>query len=425
MNVASMENNSYSKWYSAVLGSVFFLALFDLKGVGILKLNVLPILFLAITALVVTGAIKKQLRFQVDKLSIAFAAFYLLYVIYAVFTRHPDQASSYFENKLSFILLPVLFSFKPRFNVNYSPLIYGWVLGCVALCGVSFMHSYQCSQLGLPGAYVASLFSYVHHPTYSSFYYTTALFLAIYAYKNNIKGFTLIPTILVSGLLLFSIFLCISLAGLLFLMLAIAVSIFFWIGHKWGRTILVLSIVVSPFLLYGVIKAVPRLNGEWSNAMGHVNEYFKEPSTYVKNCRPPHEGTQTRIIMWTVASAACMDYPMGVGTGNVDEVLAFYQRKYNQADMVQYQYNPHNQFLQTWLEIGIFGLLILLTIIGLSVAKAIQTKNWLLLLVAGNLFFNCLFESMLQRQSGIFYYTIVLLILYQVKVEVTNSRKIP
>ena len=418
-----MENNTYSKWYSAVLGIVFFLALFDLKGAGIAKLNVLPILFVGLTALIVTGAIKRQLYFRIDKLSIAFVAFYLLYVLYAVFTRHPDQASSYFENKLSFIILPILFSFKPRFNVNYSPLIYGWVGGCVALCVASFVHSYQCSQLGMPGAYLASLFSYIHHPTYSSFYYTVALFLTIYAFRKKVKGFSLIATILISGLLFISIFLCISLAGLLFLMLAIAVAVFFWIGHRFGKTILIASIVVSPFLLYGVIKAVPRLNGEWSNAMGHVNEYFKEPSTYVKNCKPPHEGTQTRIIMWTVASAACMDYPMGVGTGNVDEVLGYYQRKYNQADMVQYQYNPHNQFLQTWLEIGLFGLVILLAIIGLSVVRAIKTKNYLLLLVAGNLFFNCLFESMLQRQSGIFYYTIALLILYQVKKEVATSGK--
>jgi O-antigen ligase len=156
---------------------------------------------------------------------------------------------------------------------------------------------------------------------------------------------------------------------------------------------------------------VPRIEGEWSNATWYAREYLKEPKTYVENCKPPHSGTQTRIIMWTVATEAFLDYPMGVGTGNVDEVLAHYQRKYHQEHMIEYQYNPHNQFLQTGLEIGVFGLLTLVGIILVPLMQGIRQKNYVLVLVAASLGFNCLFESMLQRQSGIFYYTFLILIL--------------
>jgi O-antigen ligase len=69
------------------------------------------------------------------------------------------------------------------------------------------------------------------------------------------------------------------------------------------------------------------------------------------------------------------------------------------------QYNPHNQFLQTGLEIGILGLLALLLVVGVSWRIARQHKNYLLMAVLTSLVLNSLFESMLQRQSGIVFYS--------------------
>lgn len=413
MSKVSITSNPYAKWYSYVLGGVAFLALFDLKANGILKLNILPILFLALLVLVVVGIVKKQLKFKIDLLSVLFIVFYLLYAVYALFTRNPDQAGVYFENKLSFVLLPVLFAFRPQFKINQVPLIYGWILGCLALFGMSLIHSFSCygqTSIGF-GCFLSSLFSFQHHPTYTSFFYTFAFFLAIHAWKQKVRGFSTLALFAFCGLMLTGVFLCISLAGMLFFMLAAAFAVFLLIKRKWGIKWMVVSIVVSPIVLYGLIFSVPRLEGEWTNASWYAKEYLKQPKTYVQNCKPPHSGSQTRIIMWTVATDAFLDYPLGIGTGNVDEVLAAYQRKYNQEGMIPYQYNPHNQYLQTGLEIGVFGLLALVLIILVPFRQAVKQKNYLLLLVAGSLAFNSLFESMLQRQSGIFFYTFVLLIL--------------
>lgn len=413
MNTVSMVDGTYSKWYSNILGGIAFLALFDVKANGIVNMNVLPILFICLFLLVLVGAVKKQVKFQWSLISVLFILLYLLYAFYAIYTRNPHQAGVYFENKLSFVLLPILFSFRPTFDVKKAPLIYGWIFGCLSLIIVSFIHSVICYQnlLGDVGCFMASSFSFQNHPTYTTVFYTVAFFLSIYAWQNNVKGFTLFPMILIAGLLLFGIFLCLSLAGLLFFLLAVSSAIFLLIKRKWGVKWMIGAIVISPIILYSLIMGVPRIEGEWSNATWYAREYLKEPKTYVENCKPPHSGTQTRIIMWTVATEAFLDYPMGVGTGNVDEVLAHYQRKYHQEHMIEYQYNPHNQFLQTGLEIGVFGLLTLVGIILVPLMQGIRQKNYVLVLVAASLGFNCLFESMLQRQSGIFYYTFLILIL--------------
>ncbi len=203
MSTVSIARNNYQKWYERIIGSVLFLSIFDLREVGLVKLKVLPVLFLALVAMVVIGAVKKQLKFKIDGLSIAFIAFYLLYVFYALFTRHMDQATVYFENKLSFVLLPVIFSFRPKFQVNPAPLVYGWVLGCAALSITYFIHAFGCYSAvgGSFGCFLASNFSYSHHPTYASFYFTLAFFVAIYAYREKIKGFSIVPTLLFGSLM--------------------------------------------------------------------------------------------------------------------------------------------------------------------------------------------------------------------------------
>lgn len=412
MNSALRNNSSYHKWYSIILGWITFLSLFDPKANGLFNLNLLPILFLCLFVLVAFGISKKQLRFKLDLLPALFICLYLLYAFYAIFTRNPHQAGVYFENKLSFLLLPFLFSFRPTSKISFSPIIYGWVLGCLWLIINSFIHSFQCAANPInSGCFVASTFSFQHHPTYTSIFHTVAFFFTIHAYRTKMKGFSLPITVLIAILLTLGIFLCLSLAGMLFFMFSLAISIVWLIAKKWGRIWGIVSVLAFPFILYLLIFNVPRIEGEWSNATWYAEQYLKEPKTYVQNCKPPHSGTQTRLIMWTLSYQACLDYPLGVGTGNVDEVLAHYQRQYNQEDMIQYQYNPHNQYLQTWLEIGIFGLLILIAVFSIAIVVGIRSKNYLLIIVSSCLAFNCLFESIFQRQSGIFYGTFLLLII--------------
>jgi O-antigen ligase len=76
--------------------------------------------------------------------------------------------------------------------------------------------------------------------------------------------------------------------------------------------------------------------------------------------------------------------------------------------LVEKNYNPHNQFLQIAAEIGLFGLLFFLSILFFVVRFAMQRKDELLVFLVFSLIVNCLFESMLQRQSGIVFYIMMI-----------------
>jgi hypothetical protein len=64
--------------------------------------------------------------------------------------------------------------------------------------------------------------------------------------------------------------------------------------------------------------------------------------------------------------------------------------------------------LQTTLEIGFIGLILLLTYIISLLKLAWIHKNAFLAIIVGGLFFNALFESVLQRQSGIVFFSFML-----------------
>jgi O-antigen ligase len=106
-----------------------------------------------------------------------------------------------------------------------------------------------------------------------------------------------------------------------------------------------------------------------------------------------------------------MQYPLGVGTGNVDEVLGSKLRSMHLPNLAKQNYNPHNQYLQTGVEIGIVGLLLLIGMVLYLIRKGWRQRNWLILAITANFAINMLFESMLQRQSGIVFYAFILLLL--------------
>ena len=67
-------------------------------------------------------------------------------------------------------------------------------------------------------------------------------------------------------------------------------------------------------------------------------------------------------------------------------------------------FNFHNQYIQTFAELGVFGLLILLAMVGLNLKKALQTKDFLHFSFAVLMIILFLTESFLCRQRGITFF---------------------
>ncbi len=371
--------------------------------------------FLLFLITLVIGGIQKEISFQFNAISLLFISLYFLYAFYASYTRNSELAFSYLENKLSFLILPMLFVLVPKKQINYYWTINGFVFAALVLSLQNFVSAVICyTDSGAINCFFSSAFSYKHHPTYAAVYFLMAMILLLYGWRKKLDGYSLKIILIPFVLLMISYFLCLSLAGILYIFIVIAVSLFYLIYVKWGKIVALLTLILMPVAIYSLFMSIPQIEGEISSASHYVEEYVNDPENFVRDREYPMSGSEVRIVMWTAAYNVFKMYPLGVGTGNVDAALNYELRKLGQPELTQHNYNPHNQFLQTGIEIGWFGVGILLGILSLAIYWAAKYRNWILLFISTSLFFNALVESMLQRQSGIVFYTFALCLLANV-----------
>lgn len=398
-----MENSqSFQKWYNGYIALLLFIFLL------VPKLTALAIILFVPIAII---GIKKQFfQFKINRIAILFFSAYGFYLAYCLFTRHAEIAAKYLEYKLSFLLIPLLFSFVPKEKMNVQLPIVGFLLGSLALLINGLIHSITCYTTtgSFFTCFTSSQFSTIHHPSYATVFYTVALFLVWYAYTQRFFWMKLWLAVLLSIAYLLAIVFCLSLAGLLFFSMVVTIAFIVMVNRKWGKTVtLFMGVIVIASILV-LFQTVSVLKNEFNGAKRYFVEYVENPKAFVQHKKYPMSGSEVRLVMWTASYQAFSNFPLGVGTGNVDEVLTAQLTQMNQQELAKQLYNPHNQYLQTGLEIGILGLIAVLAPFLAALSYFKQSKNWLLLLIVGDLLFNMLFESMLQRQSGIVFFTLAI-----------------
>jgi len=409
-----MRTVSFQSLFSFYLGCVALLFCVAPKSVTLLIVGML--------FFVIFGYIKKKLVFSLSRPMIFLALLYIAYLIGVAFTHDQALASRYVENKLSFLVFPLLFSFRSKEPLTLSGPLIGLSLGIVAASVIGFINTLDCDEwvYGPVGCYTGSIISPIHHPTYFCVFILVALSGNWISYSRKEKGFLLWWLLPFTLFALLMYVLCFSLAGLLFAMILFVVLAGIFVYRKFGRRVLIITCCCSP-LLFIAIFSIPRLKLDIINTKNAVSAYMSDPVKFVSSDSGSNNGDDLRLVMWTVAAQKFMENPLGVGTGNVDAHLRGRLSTYGQHGLAGKEEvdNPHNQYLQTGLEIGVEGLLILVLIITSSIRFAWKHKNWLLLILMSSLAFNCLFESMLQRQSGIVFYSFWMCLL------IAYSRSVP
>ena len=71
------------------------------------------------------------------------------------------------------------------------------------------------------------------------------------------------------------------------------------------------------------------------------------------------ESAQSRIVIWKAGVQICLDHPLGIGAGNFYQTIGSYVPAYAGMD-------AHNTYVRCLAELGIQGLLVLLSIVALA-----------------------------------------------------------
>ncbi|MEA3477977.1 MAG: O-antigen ligase family protein [Bacteroidota bacterium] len=383
------------------------------------KFTVLVILLIGINWLLEFNFIEKYMKVRESRVrrnTLLFAMLYLLFAIGMLYTNNftgPSGGWFKLEVKFSLLVFPLLFStidyqWLDRKYVQrlFNFFIIGTIISCLLCIGnalIIYMGDYRFE------AFYYKELSMFHHPSYMAMYITFAVLIILYNILNKWKAYGIGWKISWLILLVFYNVFIITLAskaGIISLGLVYGIAITYAIARKkyslsgiFGFFLITLVCLYMFFPYSYKRMTVARASVEQENLDNNSTE-----------------GSVIRILIWRSSLEIVKDnFLFGVGTGDVEDALV---QKYEEKGITmaaEQKLNAHNQYLQTWLAIGIPGLLTLLLMLVLPAWQAFRRYNLVYFLFLFIIAFNFIFESMLEAQSGVVFYAFFNVFLFVTK----------
>lgn len=362
-----------------------------------------PLLILMIVVGIV-GKLRKENTFRFQKMNWLWVVLFGLYTLSLFWSAAPDFQA--LERKLALLAFPLLFAFQWK---NPLPLAQMWLshtLACVVLLAIAYYDAFMC-QMHLGNSvrcFSTTYFSQVHHPSYFSAF---LIFSIIGLLLGKVAWFAAKPRWI--SWLLIGIFTAMhlhlgSLAGIIGVVV-VFMTYTIWLFSKkfgWLKSILIGFATLS----IGIISSLQsqEIKADAQNAFNFTKSYLDNPTAFVKGRKEPLQGNEVRLILWTASYQIGKQHPFGLGLGGLEPALAQKLIRWGYPKQAEKEFNPHNQWLQIWNEIGWLGLGIFGFLLSALTLYFYQNRNLAALLLTFVFLIFCLFESILQRESGIVFF---------------------
>lgn len=351
-----------------------------------------------------------------------FVIFFLVHVVGLFYSEDVESGRLELEKKLSLVALPLIAATgRPFANGSFRILRYGFIGSCLAVAlasliatMISYLHPFSPVQNFDP--YTTEqfhalfptqtqgweYFSYLQlgrwidiHPAYFSLYLILCILMTLQEiFDQGRAGFFQLFTII-----LFSFF--ISLLSSRMAVISFGVTVTYIVLHnfqerkKLQRGFAVLACLFA-FLSISI----------WVNPVSRFRVWIEPLSTPLTLDHTTRwNSVNLRLLEWRASSSAGKTFwPFGAGTGDGQNILQPYYSNYD-LGILAFPLNSHNQYLQTIIELGLAGIIMLLFCLYLPVYRAFQhnSLHFSFIVLFGLM---CLSESMLARQKGIVFFAL-------------------
>ncbi len=383
---------------------LFNFVLIAFCGTWLLSKGLSGPLLILLLGIAFVGHLKKENQFQVQFIHVTWLLLFVLYCSSLFWSRTPDWSA--LERKLALLALPLLFCFKWK---NPLPIAQMWLahtIACLVLIVIAYYDAIMC-QLTLGNSvrcFSTTYFSQVHHPSYFSVF---LIFSIIGLLLGKVAWFR-VKARWISWLLILifaSMHLHLgTLAGIIALGLVLMIFAIYYSIQNYGTTksIFVGSLILMLSILLALLSKDIRADAQ--NATNFTRSYLENPKAFVEGRKEPLQGNEVRLILWTASIELGSAHPFGLGLGGLEPALSKKLIAWGYPQQAKKEFNPHNQFLQIWNEIGYIGLLLFVGLLAFY-NQAFYNKRQLSGLLLSLVFIVfCLFESILQRESGIVFF---------------------
>jgi len=353
-----------------------------------------------------SGAEIKSRLFSFNSIALWSMLFFLYHIVGMAWSVNTKFGWSDIGMKASFFAVPLIvsignFSLNPkRFATILSFLLVVVVKGL--LIYAAWKSWYYPEDNHWAYFFESEYSTFIHRSYWATYTAMASAWMLYLLLSGNAKW--RFPFALVWIMLSLSTFLTISKAGIIiWMVLTFTVFLQFVLRKKWWKLLLVGALGVVAlvgFLLFSDSRIASRFK-EVPNAIASVKT--------VNN--PSVESNTARIIMWSTSVKVIKEnWLLGAGTGDVKDALLAKNIQLKNTGAAEKNLNSHNQFLNTWAQLGIAGFLLLVMLFVTTFRNAVRTKSVYGALFAATMVLTMLFESFVETQAGIVPFCLLLLL---------------
>ena len=339
--------------------------------------------------------------------------FYFFICISMFWTQNMPVGWFELQQKLSLLIIPILvYSNKIEFTKKLKSVLLIFVAAvflasCAAIVRgfyLKYSHFPLLEKNGFLPFY--SEFYPQMHIAYFAFYVAFASILVLYFFYQEIKKllkiiyasmfiFFLIPIYYLSSKACF-------LAYLIMLGISCTIAILKSNQRVFFSILAVLLLVVSLFF----IQNNPRIYSlkKMGSELLHPQKSNPEVSSDMSN------GQRIYVIKSSI-EVIKNNFLFGVGAGDVIDAMEQQYLHNNYKVLAEKKLNCHNQFLESWVELGIIGFILFLLITLGTLIFAACKRDFLLFIFMIGFIIMANTESFLNHQAGVVFFTLFLSIL--------------
>ena len=338
-----------------------------------------------------------------------FILYYIILLLGMLWTENDSFGLSKLENKLSFLLIPILLAIS-HFSISrkqfMNVLLFSLLLSLLINYGLALHTSFTLAKSSVYDTLISANFSQLMHRSYYCNYLIIGCIVILdRMFKKEAIGLYLILFSLFS----IGVFQTLAKSGILTYFLLIP-AFLFWqlLKTKQYRSIL---ICLSGFVIS--IALLAKIDNPIKTRFQLIPAALKN---FESKNNPSIESNTSRLLMWSTSIDVFKEFPFaGVGTGDYDDVLTKKNESYGNSGVAMHRYNSHNQFLNTMVQLGLLGLVVLIMLFLNGFKMAYQQKNIIGLFTLSCFFLNFLFESFIESQAGIILFCLLPLTLFHLK----------
>ena len=350
--------------------------------------------------------------------------FFVINALSLVFSFDKIEGLRNLQSFLPFAIVPIMaLSYSNSLKDNYIQLLRIFVLGVLASSAICLLaalvrsfHIVDGSLIFNPYVGFRNQFVYTH---LSISLYTNTFAMCIVFAATVLLWALLFRSprrcwLIYSGLALciLMIFLLSSRTNVyaLFAVLYLSVLVFYLRFRKLFHSLVLLIAVTGLFWVFQTC------NYRVLNLSKQVTSYITEKDIVMDNgyvIQHPQaiENVNIRFQMWETGAKLLRRYWLtGCGIGDYKGVLRSEYQFDGIDEAYQKGYDQHNQYIETFATVGVFGGLILLIIMFLSLISAWRNRNYLLFCCLLVVALNMMLESMLNRFSASLFFVVSLLL---------------